>query len=58
MKRIAKVTYMRISQIEVVIQRNEVHVAFTLYDKSGFYGNVTEPIFDVSLEGLQFSLTF
>lgn len=49
--KLAKVTVLRISNIETTFDRDGVYVLFTLSEKSSFYGNAI-PEIDVPLESI------
>lgn len=52
LQELAKVTVLRINQLEVAIDKDSVYVLFTITQKPSFYGlNIADVITDVSLDG-------
>lgn len=50
----AKVTHLRLQNLEVTTEKNHVFFVFSILEKSRFYGNVLIPRNDVSLEDAAF----
>lgn len=50
----AKVTHLRVQNLEVTTEKNHVFFVFSILEKSRFYGNVLIPRNDVSLEDAAF----
>jgi hypothetical protein len=51
LQKAAKVTMIRIQNLQILYKDNHIFFVFEIMEKSRFYGNVMVPLDDVSLEG-------